>query len=189
MKRQLGFVINLGRCLGCRTCVVACKMENGVLPGQFRMRVLNSENEMVHDRPTGTFPRLSMEWLPMPCQHCGDPPCVSECPSDAIQKREKDGIVLIDKGKCIGCRLCLEACPYSVPSFDEETQTADKCTFCVHRIDSGADPFCANVCPGRAIHFGDLNDAGFLKGLLQFKRHRVLGKDYGTQPSVFYIVE
>jgi molybdopterin-containing oxidoreductase family iron-sulfur binding subunit len=108
--------------------------------------------------------------LPMMCQHCENPPCVDVCPTNASMKRA-DGIVLVDKHLCIGCRYCMMACPYKARSFVHEPLhdqnpdvprgrgTVESCTLCVHRIDVGGKPACSEACPNKAIIFGDLNDA------------------------------
>ena len=188
MKRQLGFVIDLKRCIGCRTCAIGCKMENSVPLGHFRMQVLNPQNTLVYDKPLGEFPNVHIHWFPMPCQHCADPPCVKECPTGAMQKREKDGIVIVEKDICTGCQSCEEACPYEVIAYNEKTETVDKCTMCAHRIDKGAIPFCASICVGRAIQFGNVNDANSrLIKQLAFRKHERLKEDKGTRPSVYYL--
>ena len=153
-----GFAINLHRCIGCRTCAIACKMENAVPDGLMRMRVLNDEERLVYDVPTGEYPALSMTWTPVPCQHCDKPACVAACPNDATEKRP-DGIVVVDKEACIGCGACVEACPYGARQIDEAAKTVEKCSLCAHRLDAGlGTTLCQIACPGRAIVVGDLDD-------------------------------
>ncbi len=108
--------------------------------------------------------------LPLMCQHCEKPPCVDVCPTNASMKRE-DGIVLVDRHLCIGCRYCMMACPYDARSFAHETITDQKehmprgkgtveaCTMCVHRVDKGESPACAEAVDSDAVIFGDLYDA------------------------------
>lgn len=189
MRKQMGFIIDLGRCVGCRTCVVGCKMENGLAERHQRIRVLNPEGRTEFDRPTGAFPLLSLQYRPIPCQHCADPPCVKECPTGAMQKRIEDGLVLVDKSLCIGCKSCIEACPYGVPFFDEKTAKADKCTFCEHRLAAGKEPFCVMVCPSRALRFCDFRtpDKESAALLASPKSQRYL-ENRGTGPSVVYLL-
>jgi len=151
---RYGMVIDLKRCIGCQACTVACKAENFVPPGIKWNRVL--------DYTTGKYPNVSRHFLPMPCMHCVNAPCVQVCPTGASYKRA-DGIVLTDYDKCMGCRYCDIACPYDRRYFYEEkvsyfppgfippeefksdllgvkahqVGTVQKCTFCVHRIDAG----------------------------------------------------
>jgi len=117
---QKTMVVNLDRCIGCRGCEVACKQENGVALGSYWGKVLNVG-------PTGKYPTLEMYFLPTLCQQCKSPQCVKVCPTGASYKRNEDGIVLIDKEKCIGCRYCMMACPYGVRSFNKETKVVEKC--------------------------------------------------------------
>jgi molybdopterin-containing oxidoreductase family iron-sulfur binding subunit/tetrathionate reductase subunit B len=168
--------------------MVGCKMENGLPEGQFWIRVLNPENRVIQDRPVGKFPDLSMAWLPLPCQQCTAPPCIEACPTGALYKREADGIVLVEKEACDGCQVCMSACPYDALSFNEVCGSVEKCTLCVHRIDRGKAPFCYEVCIGRAIHFGNLNDLNSDVGLLlASNEYHVLKEDDKTGPSVYYL--
>ncbi len=156
--KKLGFVIDLLRCIGCDTCIVGCKMEHDTPEGQFRLQVLDSQENPDIERPTGVYPDLDMFWLPTMCHHCTDAPCVQACPTRALFRDEGDGLVLLDKDKCIGCQRCGEECPYDALSFDPQIGTADKCSACEHRLVDSLDPVCVSVCPTRALHFGDLND-------------------------------
>lgn len=184
---KYGFAINLHRCIGCRTCSIGCKMENGVADGLLRIRVLNDEERAVYDTPMGTYPNLTMTWTPVPCQHCDEAPCVGVCPTGATVKRE-DGIVTIDKETCIGCKSCMEACPYDARVFDEESNTVDKCTLCAHRIDAGlGTTMCQISCPGRAITVGDIDDpdSDIAKIIAEHETKHILETE-GTGPQVYY---
>ncbi len=190
-------VIDLRKCIGCQSCVVACKSENNVPVGVYRTWVQVIEyGQWDHDPDGdgtvllegGTFvPNVKRFSLPRLCNHCDDPPCVEVCPVKATFKR-KDGLVLIDYPKCIGCGYCIQACPYDARYFNPVQQTADKCTFCVQRIDRGLLPACVTSCVGRARVFGDLNDPdGDVSTLIsQFPTER-LDLEAGTKPQVFYI--
>lgn len=210
-------VMDLRRCIGCRACTVACKSENRVSLGRFRA--------VIQEKTMGSFPNTKKAFLPLMCNHCkgnekdGVPPCVKACPeypgkrakfktadgktiryrTGATYKRP-DGLILIDKEKCIGCGKCIDACPYGVRSFDPfvkaggdpTKQAADKCDMCAHRVDNGVEPSCVNTCQGRARIFGDLNDPNSQVSQL-VKQHNlatpenVLLADKGTNPHVFYI--
>jgi molybdopterin-containing oxidoreductase family iron-sulfur binding subunit len=196
-----GMAIDLKRCTGCQSCTMACKAENGTPPGVFWMRVLEKEE--------GTYPLAYTVYFPIRCNHCSEPPCVPVCPTGASYVRQKDNLVLVDQNKCIGCHACVVACPYQVrwvPKnakgyYGDQTTpyeavsyqkwqvgTAQKCTFCVHRIDQGLDPACVQTCPTKALTFGDLNDpqsdlAKLVRARPQFQPRAELG----TEPSLYYL--
>jgi molybdopterin-containing oxidoreductase family iron-sulfur binding subunit len=164
-KVRWGMLIDTTRCKqGCDDCVTACHKENGVSGGT---KPTDSQwIRKVELKETSSGRELS---LPMMCQHCEHPPCVDVCPTTASFKRA-DGIVLVDKHRCIGCRYCMMACPYKARSFVHEPLhdqnpdvprgkgTVEACTLCVHRIDRGQQPACAESCSNKAILFGNLND-------------------------------
>jgi Fe-S-cluster-containing dehydrogenase component len=148
MRKTLA--IDLDRCIGCYTCEVSCKQENGVALGL-------SWNKVLTVGPSGRYPDVQMYFLPTMCQECEDPPCVKTCPTGASYKRP-DGIVLIDKAKCIGCQLCMKACPYGARSFNTETKVVEKCTLCLHLQEAGDKPACVKSCVAKARFFGDADD-------------------------------
>jgi DMSO reductase iron-sulfur subunit len=187
MSKKMALVIDMKRCVGCRTCTVACKMENNVPLGIARMRVYDPHGNLHFDRPLGNYPNLKLFWTPVPCQHCEDAPCVKNCPSGALHYRA-DGIVDLDKDKCIGCRYCAWVCPYDVPQFDAEAGVSDKCNLCAHRLDKGEEPMCVKCCPSRAIRFGDLNDPDSeVSKLISKRSSKVLAPEQGTHPSTHYL--
>ncbi len=149
---QYGFFFDQSRCSGCQTCAVACKNRNGLPPGPLKyLRIYEYEK--------GSFPnvRIHLQWVP--CYHCEEPACISNCPCEAIYKEPKYGAVLIASEKCDGCRICYEACPYGAPVFesDEVGVTPQKCTMCIDRLELGEQPICVLACPMRALDFGPLS--------------------------------
>lgn len=181
--KQLAIVTDLDRCTGCHACTVACAQENNLALGAFWTRVN-------HVGPRGKFPDLEMYFLPIACQHCAEPACVKACPTGASYQRA-DGIVVIERAKCIGCQSCLKACPYGARHFDEKAQKVEKCTLCAHLIDRGDKPACVKTCTTRARVFGDLQDPASEASLRlrQAKGHVfVLVPEAGTQPSARFIL-
>lgn len=172
---QYTIMVDLERCIGCKSCETACKLENGIPMGRYRTRVLWMDPE----------PGGRLYFVPMPCMHCGKPACLASCPTGAISKRPDDGVVLIDKGKCIGCRYCAWACPYGAMGFDEAKMVADKCTYCAHRLARGEPPACVSKCPGRALSFGRADEL-LGQARSQGRRGRLLTGE-GTRPSTVYV--
>ena len=146
---RYGFVIDQRKCIGCHACTVACKEENQVPLGVNRTWVKYIEK--------GTFPDTRRYFSVMRCNHCDNAPCVTICPTVALYRRP-DGIVDFDGDRCIGCKSCMQACPYDALYIDPETQTAAKCHYCAHRVEVGLEPACVIVCPVQAIVPGDLDD-------------------------------
>lgn len=205
-------VVDLRRCVGCQTCTAACKLANATPPGVQWRRVLDME--------VGEYPEVRRAFVPVGCMHCDDPPCMSVCPSTATRKRA-DGIVTIDYELCIGCGYCAVACPYQArfktdrASFaygDRPTDTeakrfdegrlgvATKCTFCVDRIDAGAQqgltpgvdpeatPACVNSCIAGALHFGDIDDPNSnVSRLVGENVHFRMHEELGTGPRMYYL--
>ncbi len=177
--KRFGMVIDLRRCHGCKACQVACKSENDVPLGVWRSWVKEVEQ--------GTYPNVKRHFLPRLCNHCEHPACVRNCPTGASYKRP-DGVVLVDRNKCIGCRYCIASCPYQSRFLLADEKVADKCTFCAHRVDQGIVPACVNTCIARARIFGDLNDPNSeVRQLVDSHPVQVLKPEAGQSPSVFYI--
>jgi len=184
MTRKYGLVIDLERCTGCDTCIIACKLENDQENGSgIRVETIGGPHR---NTPRGKHPQLTMHFLPVPCMHCDKPPCLDACPLSAISKRE-DGIVLVDEEKCDGCQACLEACPYEVLDYNDKRNTVWKCTLCAHRVDKGLEPFCAVCCEANAIYFGDLADPqSAVSKIIARRKAYSLKPEEGTNPSVYY---
>ena len=176
---RFGMVIDTRRCVGCMDCVVACKTENGVPDGHCR--------DWIAQRLEGRMPHLRLTITSERCNHCDNPPCVTCCPTGASHVHDFGQVVLVDHDKCIGCKACLASCPYDA-RFVHPDGYADKCTFCIHRVERGELPACVSVCPTHAMHFGDLDDPqSDVSRLLASRRHFVLKPDAGTRPRVFYL--
>lgn len=177
--RKWGMVIDQRKCVGCHTCTVACKSENNVPLGYWRSWVKGIQK--------GKYPDVKNFFLRRLCNHCDTPPCVEVCPVEATVRRP-DGVVTIYYGKCIGCGMCIAACPYDARFFNPVRHTADKCTFCTHRIDAGMLPACVTSCIGRAITFGDLNDPeSEISRVIAANATAVLKPALRTHPKVYYI--
>ncbi len=176
---RLGFVLDQRSCIGCHACTVACKQEHGVELGVFRTWVKYIEQ--------GTFPDVRRHFSVMRCNQCDDAPCVEVCPVTSLYRRE-DGIVDFDSDRCIGCKACMNACPYDALYIDPNSNTAGKCNFCAHRVEQGLKPSCEIVCPTQAIISGDLDDPGSeVSRLIDVVPSRVRAPEQGTQPKVFYL--
>ena len=206
-----GMVVDLNRCVGCQTCTAACKHANDTPPGVQWRRVLDVES--------GTYPDVQRLFLVTGCQHCAEPPCVPVCPTGATRQRA-DGLVTMDYDVCIGCAYCAVSCPYQARTIvhderwyygketvqerkvahEERLGVAQKCTFCVDRVDEGkaagltpgvdpqATPACSASCIAQAIHFGDFADPAsnvskLAAGNPSFQMHAELG----TDPQIKYL--
>ncbi|MCB9680433.1 MAG: polysulfide reductase NrfD [Alphaproteobacteria bacterium] len=174
-----GFVIDNNACIGCHACSTACKSENEVPLGVYRTWVKYTES--------GTFPDSRRNFQVTRCNHCANPPCVRICPVSAMYQRD-DGIVEFDTDACIGCKGCMQACPYDAIYLDPESHTAAKCHYCSHRVDVGLEPACVVVCPEHAIIAGDIDDPSSEIRRVMSKHDLVVRKpEQGTAPKVFYI--
>jgi len=211
------FIVDLRRCVGCRTCTLACKAEFNVPLGRWRA--------VIKPVDWGTYPTNRRAFVPRLCNHCagesdkGVPPCVEKCPEAKSGERLKmgderyrtgatykrpDGMILVDMNLCIGCYKCIDACPYGVRYIDpsvklkrpdrEKDFGIGKCTFCEHRVDNGIEPSCVQACPHEARSFGDMNDpdskvAKLIKefNLDKNREKTTLLPQEKTVPHVFYI--
>ena len=176
---RYGFAIDQRTCIGCHACTVACKTEHDVPVGKFRTWVKYVDK--------GEYPTTTREMGVMRCNHCTNAPCVTGCPTQALFIRP-DGIVDFDNERCIGCKMCMQACPYDAIYIDDNTHTAAKCNFCAHRIDQGLEPACVQVCPTESIWMGDIDDptSGISK-FLSIEPINVRTPEQGTRPNVYYV--
>ncbi len=180
---RYAMLIDLRRCIGCQACTVSCTIENQTPEGAFRTTVNQYQIKLTDSE------MVTNVLLPRLCNHCNNPPCVPVCPVQATWQR-RDGIVVIDNTRCVGCAYCVQACPYDARFINHETQTADKCTFCAHRLAVGLLPACVESCVGGARIIGDLNDplSTLSKMLASYREDiRVLKPENNTHPHVFYL--
>ncbi len=192
-----GLLVDTSKCeKDCTACITACSNEAG-LKDNGRPTTDPQWIRKIDLKDPKTGKETS---LPMMCQHCAEPPCVDVCPTGASFKRV-DGIVLVDRHICIGCRYCMMACPYKARSFIHETitdqnpdiprgkGTVEGCTFCVHRVDQGRQPACVEVCASKegAMTFGDLNDpqSDIAQQLANYPSTQIRA-DLGLDPGVRY---
>ena len=202
-KHWYGMGVDVDKCIGCNRCVEACKAENAVPDEPFYFRTWierysirkdgETEVESIstrEERPEQAEPDdpsvLRTFFVPKLCNQCAHPPCVQVCPVGATFQTS-DGDVLVDDKRSIGCRYCIQACPYGARFLNPRTRTADKCTFCYHRITQGLLPACVEVCPTEARIFGDMK--GQADRLVRFQRVNridVLKPDLNTEPKVLY---
>ena len=203
---RYGMVIDLKRCSGCKTCSVVCKVANNIPNDIIWNRVLTEGCERF-DSAEGTYPNLSRTYLPLACQHCENPACTKVCPVGATYKDPETGVVRQDYDKCIGCRMCMAACPYNARTFnwndpvratgasygdarvpERARGVMEKCTLCKERTDEGDEPMCVRCCPADARIFGDLDDPdSAVSRLRRDQGAEVLLEDKGTRPQVFYV--
>lgn len=181
---QKVIVTDLNRCVGCLGCTVACKVANDVTIGKYWVKVLRQGP--FPREAGGNFPDVDMYFLPVSCQHCASPACVSVCPTGASQKTA-DGTVQIDKEQCIGCGACVSACPYDCRYVDEDAGVAMKCTLCPQLTDNGGLPQCVTQCGGMARWYGDLDE-----GIESFRgaRGETLGdfiEDFNPATDVYHL--
>lgn len=176
---KYAFVIDQRKCIGCHACTVACKAEHDVPIGVYRTWVKYIEK--------GEFPNARRYFLVNRCNHCDDAPCVAICPTRALFKRE-DGIVDFDSSRCIGCKSCMQACPYDALYIDPYSHTAAKCNYCAHRTEVGLEPACVVVCPEQAIIAGDMHNPNTeIARIIAREPVRTRKPEQGTGPNVYYL--
>ena len=174
-----GFVINNKTCIGCHACTVACKSEHDVPIGVNRTHVKYIEK--------GSYPDSTREFSVHRCNHCEDSPCTKICPTTALFTRS-DGIVDFDDDRCIGCKSCMQACPYDALYIDPNKGTAAKCNYCAHRIEHSYEPACVIVCPTESIVSGDLSDPeSAISQLVATHNTTVRKPESGAEPNLYYI--
>lgn len=173
MPKQIGFLIDLNKCIGCKGCEMACQNEYRLGDGHRRKIItLAGQQESVFG------------FLSMACNHCANPACIAVCPNQCFKKR-RDGIVLHNPLNCSGCTSCVGACPFGTPQLSQKTGKVDKCNFCVERLDKGLKPACVAACIPEALQMLDLSKpstADYAEALPGFRMVRI------TNPSVRFIL-
>lgn len=180
MEKQYRLLYDENLCIGCQACSVACRMENDVPDGYYRVQV--------HMQTLGTFPNLGMQYERLSCMMCENPPCVSVCPTHA-SFQSKDGLVHIDERACITCKYCILACPYHARFVNPLKNVVEKCNFCYEsRVSKELSPACVSICPSEALTFGDMRHKETLVHQKSRKEVLVFPKAHlGTKPKVAFI--
>jgi tetrathionate reductase subunit B len=176
--KKYAIVIDASRCIDCKACMIACKVENNVPEGSWRNWI-----RPLLDRSS----ERKSEFQPGQCMQCDSPSCVAACPVGATYK-QPDGLVVIDPDKCIGCGNCITACPYGARYRNSTRHIADKCDFCEHRLKRGEEPACVVTCPTKTRIFGDLNDpqSEVSRAVKEKKLVRVVAPHINTRPNIYY---
>ena len=197
---RYAYVIDTEKCIGCGSCVRACRAENDVPDGFFRTwverYVVGAAGSHV-DSPDGGingFPPSQVDFhatksffVPKMCMHCTATPCVQVCPVGASY-RTRDGVVMVDGETCIGCGYCVQACPYGSRFLNPTTHTAEKCTWCYHRITKGMKPACVEVCPTGTRMFGNMKkEDDPVRKIVETRRVGILQPHLLTEPNCFYL--
>ncbi len=207
-KPGLKFIVDITKCIGCGKCVKACKLENNVpLEPEYNRTwveryTITEDDEVFVDSPNSGIDGFAAErfntkyqnldirksfFVPKLCNRCERPPCVSVCPVGATYATD-EGVVLVNRNACIGCRYCIQACPYGARYFDPRLRVVDKCTWCYHRITKGLLPACVEVCPVGARMLGDSRDSESpVSQIIKKRAIGVLKPSLGTEPMVYYV--
>ena len=200
-EHYYAYLIDTRKCIGCGMCVRACSLENKVPDGFYRTWVeryeVSERGEVYIDSPKGgregfdpIFPGFHSTkafFVPKMCNHCDNTPCSQVCPVGASYNT-KDGVVLVDEKRCVGCGYCIQACPYGSRFLNPITRTANKCTWCYHRITKGLKPACVQACPVGARKFGDLKrEDDEVRRILATERINILQAEMLTKPKCYYL--
>jgi len=148
---RLQMLIDSSRCIDCKACMMACKIANHVPAGQWRNWIKNSRSggdAALPPRP------IEAHYQPGGCMHCAEAPCLLACPTGATYRHKTTGVVLVDRGLCIGCGNCIPACPYGARFRHANLNVVDKCDYCMARLEQGLLPACVDTCPTKARSFG-----------------------------------
>jgi Fe-S-cluster-containing dehydrogenase component len=177
-RKQYVLVIDSQKCIDCKACMIACKVENQIPQGYWRNWIKQTAN------PKGR----RIQFQPGQCMQCESPACVAACPVRATYKRN-DGMIVIDPKRCIGCGNCVAGCPYGARFRNPETKVAEKCNYCEHRLLRGEEPACVTTCPTKTRVFGDLNDPNSTVSQLMKKGGlvQVANQIVNTRPRIYYL--
>ncbi|MDO5700841.1 MAG: dimethylsulfoxide reductase subunit B [Bowdeniella nasicola] len=157
MAKQLGFYFDQSLCNGCKACQIACKDKHDLPEGVTWRRVVEYSGGTWSRSGNTLSPNVFSYYTSISCNHCEDPICVTVCPTTAMHKNE-DGTVSVDAGKCVGCRYCEWACPYSAPQYNPVLGHMTKCDLCADYRAEGEDPACVAACPARALKWGPIDE-------------------------------
>ena len=179
-QAKWGMIIDINRCTGCQSCVIACKAQNKTAPDKFNTKVLAIED--------GNYPDARVVFTPVQCNHCENPPCVPACPLNATFKLP-NGIVVTDWDLCKSYGTCVKACPYEARFLDERHDNkVDKCDFCIERLEKGLLPACVEACEANARLFGDLNSPkGEFAEYLKRRNLKVRKSELKLKTSIRYV--
>lgn len=188
---RLSLLIDVTKCSGCHNCFLACRDEyydNDYSPYSAPQPLEGQQWMQIKEIERGAYPKPKLDYIPLPCLHCEEAPCMAAAADEAVHRRA-DGIVLIDPVKSEGQRDIARACPYRVIFWNTELDIPQKCTLCAHRLDEGEkEPRCVEACPTGALAFGDIDDPDSdIAKLMAEKNVEVYHPEYGTSPLVNYV--
>jgi Fe-S-cluster-containing dehydrogenase component len=187
---KYGMIIDINKCVGCYNCFLSCRDEfaGNDYPGYSAPQPMSGMNWMrVIEKERGEYPKVKVDYTPMPCMHCADAPCIKAAENDAVYR--KNGMVIIDPVKAKGQKQIVNSCPYRVIEWNEELELPQKCNFCAHLLDAGEkEPRCVESCPSGALIFGDTEDPkSEVSKLIASGKTEVMHPEYNTEPQVRYI--
>jgi len=170
VKRMI--VLNVEKCLGCKSCEIACAVAHSVSKDLYRA---------IRETPSPKA-RVSVELavgvpVPVQCRHCEDAPCMSVCPTGAVHRADEDSPVVIDQDRCIGCKMCIQVCPFGVIALSADGKGVLKCDLCVERLGQGQEPACVCACPTGALRFADMEEVSGRK------RHKAAEQVVSAEPK------
>jgi Fe-S-cluster-containing dehydrogenase component len=175
---RYGMAIDTTKCIGCHSCRVACQNQNGL--------DYKETFNWIKNREQGVYPSFDKEYIPLQCNHCENAPCQRVCPTGATFT-SKEGVVLVNPNTCVGCKYCMEACPYKMRVVDHHLGIVEKCRFCIELVRAGGTPACVTTCPTQVRIFGDLNDPNSeISKFIAQTGALPLRPDLGTSPKIFY---
>lgn len=175
---RYAIAVDTTKCIGCHACQVACQNQNNLQPKE--------EFNRIAEREGGVFPSYSKEFIPLQCNHCTSAPCQRVCPTAATYTSE-EGVVLVDPKLCVGCKYCVEACPYKMRMMDHHRGIVIKCRLCIEMVREGGEPACVTTCPTQVRIFGDMDDPDSeIARFVAKNRATPLRPDLNTGPNIYY---
>jgi Fe-S-cluster-containing dehydrogenase component len=175
---RYGIAVDTTKCIGCHACRVACQNQNELK--------FDEAYNWIKQREEGRFPGYGAEFIPVQCTHCENAPCQRVCPTGATYTNS-EGVVLVNPKTCVGCKYCMEACPYKVRIIKHHEGIVVKCRFCIELVREGGTPACVTTCPTQVRIFGDLDDPkSEISQFIAQNRAQPLRPDLGTRPKIFY---